>query len=78
MGLNDAPDHHIAEALFSAGISTASTVTTVSGRGVGMELVRTAIERLGGNVGIHFTGECRDGHRPFALVVSLPSNAVMA
>lgn len=42
-----------AEALglvFAAGFSTASTVTDLSGRGVGMDSVRTAVERLGGKV----------------------------
>jgi two-component system chemotaxis sensor kinase CheA len=77
MGLADAPDDQVAEALFSAGVSTSTTVSSVSGRGVGMDLVRSALEGLGGNVEIHFKGECRDGHRPFALVVSLPDNAVM-
>jgi two-component system chemotaxis sensor kinase CheA len=42
-----------AEALglvFAAGFSTASTVSNLSGRGVGMDSVRTAVERLGGQV----------------------------
>ena len=36
--------------VFAAGFSTASTVTDLSGRGVGMDSVRTAVERLGGKV----------------------------
>ena len=36
--------------VFAAGFSTASTVTNLSGRGVGMDSVRTAVERLGGKV----------------------------
>jgi two-component system chemotaxis sensor kinase CheA len=36
--------------VFAAGFSTASTVTKLSGRGVGMDSVRTAVERLGGKV----------------------------
>jgi two-component system chemotaxis sensor kinase CheA len=39
--------------LFSAGVSTAAAVTTVSGRGVGMDAVRTAIEQVGGGVTVH-------------------------
>jgi two-component system chemotaxis sensor kinase CheA len=42
-----------AEALglvFAVGFSTASTVSNLSGRGVGMDSVRTAVERLGGQV----------------------------
>ncbi len=38
--------------LFSPGFSTAREVTTVSGRGVGMDIVRTKIEQIGGTVDI--------------------------
>ena len=36
--------------IFSAGFSTAEVVTAVSGRGVGMDVVRTNIEKIGGTV----------------------------
>jgi two-component system chemotaxis sensor kinase CheA len=36
--------------IFEAGLSTASQVTAVSGRGVGMDVVRSNIERIGGIV----------------------------
>ena len=36
--------------IFHAGFSTAAKVTNVSGRGVGMDVVRTNIELIGGNV----------------------------
>lgn len=36
--------------IFKAGFSTAEKVTSVSGRGVGMDVVRTNIERIGGTV----------------------------
>ena len=36
--------------IFVPGFSTAETVTTVSGRGVGLDVVRTNIERIGGTV----------------------------
>ncbi len=39
--------------VFLPGISTAETVTNVSGRGVGMDVVRTNIEKIGGNVDLH-------------------------
>jgi two-component system chemotaxis sensor kinase CheA len=38
--------------IFSPGFSTAAEVTALSGRGVGMDVVRIAIERLGGTVSI--------------------------
>lgn len=36
--------------IFAPGFSTAKTVTDVSGRGVGMDVVKTNIEKLGGSV----------------------------
>ncbi len=39
--------------IFRPGFSTASEVTNVSGRGVGMDVVRTNIERIGGSVDVN-------------------------
>jgi len=38
--------------IFAPGFSTAASVTSVSGRGVGMDVVKTNIEKLGGSVEI--------------------------
>jgi two-component system chemotaxis sensor kinase CheA len=38
--------------VFLPGVSTADKVTNVSGRGVGMDVVRTNIEKIGGNVNL--------------------------
>jgi two-component system chemotaxis sensor kinase CheA len=43
-------DQQIYQFIFKAGFSTASQVTSVSGRGVGMDVVRTNIEKIGGTV----------------------------
>ncbi|MCP5809981.1 ATP-binding protein, partial [Klebsiella pneumoniae] len=40
----------VLDLIFRPGFSTAETVTNVSGRGVGMDVVRTSIERIGGSV----------------------------
>jgi two-component system, chemotaxis family, sensor kinase CheA len=45
-------DSEITELIFAPGLSTAASVSTVSGRGVGMDAVRSAIARLGGQVEI--------------------------
>jgi two-component system chemotaxis sensor kinase CheA len=37
--------------LLRGGISTSKTVTDISGRGIGLDVVREAVERLGGEVG---------------------------
>jgi two-component system chemotaxis sensor kinase CheA len=41
--------------VFMPGFSTASTVTTLSGRGVGMDVVKTNVEKIGGSVDLHST-----------------------
>jgi two-component system chemotaxis sensor kinase CheA len=46
-------DADILKLIFEAGFSTAETVTTLSGRGVGMDVVRRNIEALRGTVTIH-------------------------
>ncbi len=40
------------ELIFAAGLSTAEAVTTISGRGVGMDVVRANVERIGGLVDV--------------------------
>lgn len=45
-------DQEIVDLVFTAGFSTASQVTGLSGRGVGMDVVRSAVERVGGRVTI--------------------------
>ena len=38
--------------IFTPGLSTANNITEISGRGVGMDIVRANVERLGGAIGI--------------------------
>ena len=49
-GMSDAA---IQRFIFHAGFSTAAQVTSVSGRGVGMDVVKTNIERIGGTIEMH-------------------------
>jgi len=51
-GLTDAEIYNI---VFLPGFSTAATVTNVSGRGVGMDVVRRHIERLRGRIEVRST-----------------------
>jgi len=46
------PAHRIAELIFQPGFSTARGVSRVSGRGVGMDVVKSRIEGIGGKVEI--------------------------
>ncbi|GEB30928.1 MULTISPECIES: chemotaxis protein CheA [Brevibacillus] len=45
-------DKQIHELLFAAGFSTAEVVSDISGRGVGLDVVKSKIESLGGSVGV--------------------------
>ncbi|HKU43556.1 MAG TPA: chemotaxis protein CheW, partial [Polyangiales bacterium] len=46
-------DSEIASLIFLPGFSTADHVTNVSGRGVGMDVVKTNVEQVGGTVDVH-------------------------
>jgi two-component system chemotaxis sensor kinase CheA len=43
-------DHEAMQLIFMPGFSTAEKITNVSGRGVGMDVVKTNIEKIGGTV----------------------------
>jgi len=49
-GLAELPENQIQKYIFHPGFSTAAQVTSVSGRGVGMDVVRTNIEKIGGTI----------------------------
>lgn len=46
-------DNEIVDLIFAPGFSTAETIDTISGRGVGMDVVKTEISKLGGRVMIN-------------------------
>ncbi len=48
--LEEMSENQIHKLIFHAGLSTAEKVTNVSGRGVGMDVVRTNIELIGGTI----------------------------
>jgi two-component system chemotaxis sensor kinase CheA len=45
-------DDEVIDLIFSPGFSTATDVTDLSGRGVGMDAARTAVSRIGGQVSV--------------------------
>ena len=49
------PDQEICQFIFAPALSTATVVTSISGRGVGMDVVRDNIESIGGSVSIATT-----------------------
>ena len=46
-------DPQVAKFIFLPGISTADAVTAISGRGVGMDVVKANIELIGGTIDVH-------------------------
>jgi len=46
-------DNQVYDLLFSSGLSTADEISDVSGRGVGLDVVKNKIESLGGNVTVN-------------------------
>ncbi|HXX67479.1 MAG TPA: AAA family ATPase [Polyangiaceae bacterium] len=71
-------DEDVADRVFAQGVSTAARVSAVSGRGVGMEAIRSFMRRSGGEARIRFTGAPADGCRPFELLLDLPEGAIVA
>ncbi len=49
------PDRDVFNLIFLPGFSTAEKITNVSGRGVGMDVVKTNVEKIGGAVDIQST-----------------------
>lgn len=45
-------DEQIIQLIFAAGFSTAEQITDLSGRGVGMDVVRASVARMGGSVSV--------------------------
>ena len=68
-------DDEVLNLIFHPGLSTAEEVTQVSGRGVGMDVVRTVVERLKGRV----TVESEPGHgTTFQLMMPLTLASIQA
>lgn len=51
--LETASDRDLWQLIFEPGFSTASQVTSLSGRGVGMDIVRTNLQQIRGDIQIH-------------------------
>lgn len=67
------PAAEIANLIFASGFSTAEAVTEVSGRGVGMDAVRSFLESEGGSIQVVLDdGDELADFRSFATVLSIP------
>lgn len=72
--LNAMSDNRLFNIIFDSGFSTAEVVTAVSGRGVGMDMVRSSIEEMGGR--IYIESELGKGSK-FILVVPIPRSILI-
>lgn len=62
-------DHELLMLIFESGFSNTETVTEISGRGVGMDVVKRAVESVGGMISVH-TAEGKGTN----IIMSLPSS----
>ena len=69
----EASPEEIAQLIFAPGFSTAAVVTEVSGRGVGMDAVKSFVEREGGTIRLVFRNtDAGSEFRAFDTVISMP------
>ncbi|MDQ3231958.1 MAG: ATP-binding protein, partial [Pseudobdellovibrionaceae bacterium] len=71
-GASDLSEPMIADLIFKEGLSTARTVTDMSGHGLGMAAVRKFVEESGGTVEVVLEPERQGSRRAFHLCVHLP------
>ncbi|MEE2960023.1 MAG: ATP-binding protein, partial [Myxococcota bacterium] len=69
-------DNEIANLIFRSGVSTAEVVSDISGRGVGMEAVKSFLESQGGGINIELMdGKSETGFCPFKFIFVVPVEA---
>ena len=68
-------DSELAELIFESGFSTSAQLSDLSGRGVGMDAVRSFLRKEGGDIRVEFMSEEDSNNlRQFQFVISLPFN----
>ncbi|TWT96237.1 hybrid sensor histidine kinase/response regulator [Neorhodopirellula pilleata] len=72
-------DREAVNLIFAPGFSTAAAITAVSGRGVGMDVVRTNIEKIGGSVEVHSTlGKGSTVHITLPLTLAIVPSMIVS
>lgn len=69
-------DEAVANSIFTNGLSSAESVSETSGRGVGMDVVRHAIESLHGTIAVELTQQNDQGRHSFQINMCFPSQYI--
>ncbi len=79
LNTGDTPSpQEVAQLIFASGFSTAEKVTEVSGRGVGMDAVKSFVEREGGTIELVLQDtKVAGSFCPFQTVITLPAKFAM-
>ncbi|MBC7658319.1 MAG: hypothetical protein H7249_01275 [Chitinophagaceae bacterium] len=65
-------DQDIADLIFQPGLSTAESGSSISGRGVGMDAIRSFLVQEGGNISIHLDESRESPYSPFSFYIDVP------
>ena len=68
-GVEDKYD--IANLIFHSGLSTSVEVSKISGRGIGMDAIKTYLQESGGGIGLELTEGLQEGFSNVAFVITL-------
>jgi two-component system, chemotaxis family, sensor kinase CheA len=72
-------DTHVQKFIFHPGLSTAEAITAVSGRGVGMDVVKSNIEKIGGTIEVSsFAGRGTRFAIKIPLTLAIVSSLIVA
>jgi two-component system chemotaxis sensor kinase CheA len=72
--LDNMPEHRVYSLIFESGFSTAAQVTDLSGRGVGMDMVKSSVEEIGGRI---LTDSKLGEGSKFVLVIPIPRSVLI-
>ncbi len=67
----------LAELIFEEGISTAQSISDISGRGTGMGAVRAMVEKLGGHLYVELGNQKESSFAPLAFRIVLPLESLI-
>ena len=66
-------ENEIANIIYFSDVSTVENVTEISGRGVGLDAVKTFLKENGGDINVFFSSrKMVDGFRPFYFEITIP------